>query len=101
MKQYVALYIAQYSVDVVVVTMLKFEDQAPDVFIVDELDYILENMPVSFDKYDDKEMLFGLGPVFHSKEAYFVAATYDKYHLKLLKDVFDIDSHEIVDQKSK
>ena len=41
--------------------------------------------------------MYGLAPVFHSSNAYFLSATCDSYVQKLLKHIFDIKIEEIIE----
>lgn len=99
-QQELAIYFQGSGVDVRLPTQITREVNEPDIFICDEFDYILENQAANFAFLNRSLTLFGLASVFHSEKAYFFSATYDKYHIKLLAQVFDITSQKILDCKN-
>ena len=101
MKQYLDLYIASPLASICTVSELKQEDKAPDVFLCDEFDFMLENQAVTYEKsHDQKLVLCGLPPIYHSNRAYLISATFDQYHKKLLNQVFDIEANSIIEMKT-
>ena len=76
----------------IVVEDLKYDKDDLFVYVVDEIDVMLERSALIIKKdesgqnpEDLQHWAYGLVAVYHSKKAYFFSATYDKYHRKLLR----------------
>ena len=85
MKEDADIYIHSDKLEILRIDQIKFEAKEPDIFICDEFDYMLEHQPVFFGDADDNHALFGLAPVYHGNRVYFLSATFDSYHKKLLQ----------------
>jgi len=93
---------------VIVVEDLKYDKDDACVYVVDEIDAMLEKSALIIKKDESgphpgdlQHWAYGLVAVYHSKQAYFFSATYDKYHRKLLRQVYNIDQGQILDCKSQ